>query len=70
MFTVKGLERLPDYVVDCPPPEVRDLPRKGNVYKTLPEDRMVACEDVLRMVKDKIARNSINLLPDFNDFDR
>ncbi|XP_054262606.1 uncharacterized protein LOC128986314 [Macrosteles quadrilineatus] len=70
VFTKKGLERLPDYHVDCPPMEVRDLPRRGNVYSGLSEDRMVSCEDVVRIVKDKIRRNGLNLLPDFNDFDR
>ncbi|XP_046666960.1 uncharacterized protein LOC124358706 [Homalodisca vitripennis] len=70
VFTKKGLERLPDYKVDCPPSAIIELPRRGNMFSNLPEDRVVSCEDVLRVVKNKIARSGMNLLPDFNDYDK
>ncbi|RLU20681.1 hypothetical protein DMN91_007294 [Ooceraea biroi] len=71
VFTVKGLDKLPNLRVESPPQEIAELPRSGAPnWRCEPEDTRELCEDVLRRVRQRVEERRIFLKKFFKNHDK
>ncbi|XP_020292684.1 uncharacterized protein LOC109859141 isoform X2 [Pseudomyrmex gracilis] len=71
VFTVKGLDKLPNMKVESPPQEIIDLPRKGaSNWHCEPKSTRELCEDVLQRVRQRVEERRIYLKPFFKNYDK
>ncbi|CAG2054298.1 unnamed protein product [Timema podura] len=70
VFTIKELEKIPDFQLVTPPQEVMQLPRKGaQPWENVETDLRDLCERALERLKQKISKRRILLRPQFQDYD-
>nr|CAD7461962.1 unnamed protein product [Timema tahoe] len=70
IFTIKELEKIPDFQLVTPPQEVMQLPRKGaQPWENVETDLRDLCERALERLKQKISKRRILLRPQFQDYD-
>ncbi|XP_011637056.1 uncharacterized protein LOC105427136 [Pogonomyrmex barbatus] len=71
VFTVKGLDKLPNLKVESPPQEIAVLPRKGTLnWQCQSKSIRDLCEDILLRVKQRVQERRILLKPFFKDYDK
>ncbi|XP_018398309.1 PREDICTED: uncharacterized protein LOC108776253 [Cyphomyrmex costatus] len=71
VFTVKGLDKLPNLKVESPPQEIVELPRKGTSnWQCQPKNIRDFCEDILQRVKQRVEERRILLKQFFKDYDK
>lgn len=71
VFTVKGLDKLPNLKVESPPQEIADLSRRGTSdWQCEPKSTRDLCEDVLQRVRQRVEERKIILKQFFKDYDR
>lgn len=69
-FTIKGLERLPDQVVDCPPTEIMEIPQQGTTdWDDVPEHRKLLCEATVAQIRSTVSNQGIDLYELFKEYD-
>ncbi|XP_070165049.1 uncharacterized protein [Polyergus mexicanus] len=71
VFTVKGLDKLPNFRVESPPQEIADLSRRGiSNWQCEPKSIRNLCEDVLQRVRQRVEERRIFLKQFFKDYDQ
>ncbi|XP_026476196.1 uncharacterized protein LOC113381611 [Ctenocephalides felis] len=69
-FTVKGLERLPDQVIESPPREIMEIPQQGAVsWDDVPEHRKLLCEKAVAQIRSTVANRGLDLYKLFKEYD-
>lgn len=71
VFTYKCLEKHPNVIVEVPPREVIELPRRGNKnWECVSPEKRDLCETAVVKVRERVARRRILLKPAFRDYDK
>lgn len=71
VFTTEGLEKFPMLVIDPPPREVIELPRKGGKnWQNINCATRDLCEDAVHKVKTRTNTRRLILKPIFRDYDK
>ncbi|XP_050463997.1 uncharacterized protein LOC126858035 [Cataglyphis hispanica] len=71
VFTVKGLDKLPNLRVESPPQEIADLSRRGTSnWQCEPKSIKDLCEHVLQRVRQRVEERRILLKQFFKDYDK
>ncbi|CAH0558988.1 unnamed protein product [Brassicogethes aeneus] len=71
VFTTKELEKRPLRVIDAPPMEILELPRKGaKHWQSVNLKSRELCEEAVDKVKQKTMKRRILLKPVFRDYDK
>jgi len=71
VFTVKGLEKLPNVKVTAPSLEIAELPRKGATkWQCVSENTRKLCEEVLRKIRQRVSERRILLKQFFQHYDK
>ncbi|EFN67507.1 hypothetical protein EAG_02894 [Camponotus floridanus] len=71
VFTVKGLDKLPNLRVESPPEEIAELSRRGTSnWQCEPKSIRDLCEDVLQRIRQRVEERRILLKQFFKDYDR
>ncbi|XP_018359818.1 PREDICTED: uncharacterized protein LOC108759052 isoform X1 [Trachymyrmex cornetzi] len=71
VFTVKGLDKLPNLKVESPPQDIAELPRKGvSNWQCQPKNIRDLCEDIMQRVRQRVEERRIFLKQFFKDYDK
>lgn len=71
VFTTKELEKWPELRVEPAPPDVMDIPRRGQaVWMEVEPQVRDLCEETLEKLRKKIVQRRLNLKPEFKSYDK